>query len=147
MCSVCISKDGEELASKELNDGYSHAENLNTFILEILEDAKLTLGEIDEIAVSKGPGSYTGLRIGVSTAKGICFALDKPLIAVNTLKAMALGVSELATADDKSYICPMLDARRMEVYAGFYTKELVVVREVSADIVDDQIYLDLLNIS
>ena len=69
MCSVCISKDGEELASKELNDGYSHAENLNTFILEILEDATLTLSEIDGIAVSKGPGSYTGLRIGVSTAK------------------------------------------------------------------------------
>ncbi|MCH7535203.1 MAG: tRNA (adenosine(37)-N6)-threonylcarbamoyltransferase complex dimerization subunit type 1 TsaB, partial [Bacteroidetes bacterium] len=91
MCSVCIAKDGEVVEFKELNDGYSHAENLNLFIQEIMRKSKIKFNDLDAVAVSKGPGSYTGLRIGVSTAKGICFASDKPLIAVSTLQSMAQG--------------------------------------------------------
>src|SRR5690606_40960171 len=89
-CSVGISRNGEVVALKQQNDAnYSHAENLHLFIIEVLKEAGYTPGELEAIAVSKGPGSYTGLRIGVSTVKGMCFALDKPLIAIDTLEILA----------------------------------------------------------
>src|SRR5476649_863689 len=89
VCSVSLAKDGELLALKEINGDYSHAENLTLFIEDVLKQADCKINDVDAIAVSKGPGSYTGLRIGVSTAKGLCYALDKPLIAINTLEHMA----------------------------------------------------------
>jgi tRNA threonylcarbamoyladenosine biosynthesis protein TsaB len=93
MCSVAITKDGVLLSIREQSGDYSHSEKLNQFIAEVCEEAKVKLEELDAVAVSKGPGSYTGLRIGVSAAKGLCYGLDKPLIAVDTLKAMVVGVT------------------------------------------------------
>ncbi len=144
MCSVSISIDGEVVKFKELNDGYSHAENLNLFIQEICEKANLTLAELDAVAISKGPGSYTGLRIGVSTVKGICFALDLPLISISTLEAMASDAIEMKLCNDNDFLCPMLDARRMEVYAAIYDQNLNVIKEISADIIDDESYQNVL---
>jgi tRNA threonylcarbamoyladenosine biosynthesis protein TsaB len=110
-CSVSLAKNGEVIAIKELNNGnYSHAEVLHPFIVDILKETNLNSTEIDAVAVSKGPGSYTGLRIGVSAAKGLCFAFNKPLISIKTLASLANAISV-----DDGIIIPMLDARRMEV--------------------------------
>lgn len=116
-CSIALGIDGEVLALKEdYNTNYSHAERLHLYIKDILDENKLSPEELDAFAVSKGPGSYTGLRIGVSAAKGLCFGLDRPLISVPTLQALALKVD----AEAGGVVVPMLDARRMEVYtAGF----------------------------
>src|ERR1035437_1587087 len=121
VCSVSLGKDGKLLALKEQNGDYSHAENLTLFIEDVLKQANVKVTELDAIAVSKGPGSYTGLRIGVSTAKGLCYSLDKPLTAIETLKHMSLSVSEIINSQSlihNSLFCPMIDARRMEVYCA-----------------------------
>ena len=119
-CSVSIAKDGKVVALKEHDTpNYSHSEQLHVFIREVLQEASIALVDLDAIAVSKGPGSYTGLRIGVSAAKGLCFTLDIPLIAVSTLRS----------------IVPVLDARRMEVYSQVFDKTLLEVRETKAEIV------------
>lgn len=136
-CSVSLAKNGQLLAIKELNDGnYSHAEKLHVFIKEVLAEANVSNQEIDAVAVSKGPGSYTGLRIGVSTAKGLCFALDKPLIAIETLQSLATAISV-----ESGCIVPMLDARRMEVYAAVYNKNQEQVRNIQAEIIDENSFL------
>lgn len=116
-CSIALGVDGEVLALKEdYNNNYSHAERLHLYIKDILDENKFSPEELDAFAVSKGPGSYTGLRIGVSAAKGLSFGLDRPLISVPTLQALALQVD----AEAGGVVVPMLDARRMEVYtAGF----------------------------
>ena len=132
-CSVSLSNEGETLVLKEDNNAnYSHAESLHVFIDDVIKSAKLTSKDIDAIAVSKGPGSYTGLRIGVSAAKGLCFSLDIPLISVSTLNALAHQV----TIDD-GLIVPMLDARRLEVYSAIYNASYKEIREVEAQILDD----------
>lgn len=132
-CSVSISKNGETVAVKEFNDGnYSHAEVLHSFILDVVESANIGLKDIDAVAVSKGPGSYTGLRIGVSAAKGLCFSLDKPLIAIDTLTSLAHAVSV-----ENGVILPMLDARRMEVYAAVFNHNYHQIREIKAEIIDE----------
>ena len=119
-CSVALTLNDKIIACREeVNEKYSHAEKLNTFISNVFQGQKLDLQNIDAIAVSKGPGSYTGLRIGVSTAKGLCYSLDKPLISISTLRAMAYGIAQKETAD---LYCPMIDARRMEVYNAFMTR-------------------------
>lgn len=130
-CSVCVAKDGKLLALKE-NDtpNYSHAEQLHIFIAQCMEEANVSLTDLDAVAVSKGPGSYTGLRIGVSAAKGLCFALDIPLISVPTLKSMAMQVS-----GKYERIIPVLDARRMEVYSAVFDAELKVIRATEAEII------------
>ena len=139
-CSVSVAKNGEILALKELNNGnYSHAEVLHPFIVDVLEEANSTSQEIDAVAVSKGPGSYTGLRIGVSAAKGLCFAFDKPLISIETLKSLAHSVSI-----DNGVIIPMLDARRMEVYAAVFNADYDSVREIKAEIIDETSFLEYL---
>ena len=139
-CSVSLSKDGETLVLKEDNSlGYSHAETLHLFIDEVFKIAKLKPIEIDAVAVSKGPGSYTGLRIGVSSAKGLCFALNKPLVAISTLESLAEQVSF-----KDGYIIPMLDARRMEVYSAVYNSNLKLVREIQAEILTEESYSKLL---
>ena len=129
-CSVALSVDGNVIALKEDNSKeYSHAEQLHVYIEDVLLKANIDKSELDAIAVSKGPGSYTGLRIGVSTAKGLCYALDIPLISIATLESLALQVNR-----EKSYIVPMLDARRMEVYAAVFSSEKIEIRETKAEI-------------
>lgn len=141
ICSVAIS-DGEQLlASKEEGGEYSHAEKLNGFIDEVVKKAGIELNQLAAIAVSKGPGSYTGLRIGVSTAKGLCYALNKPLISVDTLQAMALKMSNVQS----DLYCPMLDARRMEVYTALYNQQNEQVKPIEAKIVDETSFNEELN--
>jgi len=130
-CSVSLAKNGETIALKELNSGgYSHAEKLHEFINEVIKEAGVKLSAINAVAVSKGPGSYTGLRIGVSAAKGLCFALDIPLISVNTLQALALSLSI-----SEGVVIPLLDARRMEVYSSVFSPNNESLREVKAEII------------
>lgn len=135
VCSITVSKNNILLSLKETNLGYSHSSVITLYIQEAMKEIGMQLSEIDAIAVSKGPGSYTGLRIGVSTAKGLCYALDKPLIAINTLQALAWGMSNLINKADYLY-CPMIDARRMEVYAAIFNQNNDTIKETSAEIID-----------
>ncbi len=140
-CSVSISEEGKTIALKELNDGnYSHAEKLHELIKQIVLEAKIELSHLNAIAVSKGPGSYTGLRIGVSAAKGLCFALDIPLISVNTLQSLALSVSI-----EEGYKIPLLDARRMEVYSQVFSNKTQKIRDVYAEIITRDSFSEYLN--
>ena len=140
-CSVSIAEEGKLLALKELNDGnYSHGEQLHMFIKEVIEEAKRELNELDAIAVSKGPGSYTGLRIGVSTAKGLSYSLDKPLISISTLASLA----NLVSVDENVVIVPLLDARRMEVYSAVFDKNHNQVREIRAEIINEDSFSEYL---
>ena len=140
-CSVALAKDGKTISILEENDkNYSHSERLHVYIEEVLAKANISLKELDAIAVSKGPGSYTGLRIGVSAAKGLCFSLDIPLISVFTLEALANQVNI-----PKGFIIPMLDARRMEVYSSIYNHKYELVRGTEAQILDHNSFKDLLN--
>ena len=130
-CSVSVAKNGQTIACKEVAEaGYSHAEKLHVFIEALLAENKLAFADLSAIAVSQGPGSYTGLRIGVSAAKGLCFALDIPLIAIDTLESLA----RKATIAD-GLIIPMLDARRMEVYSAVFDSNYQKIREVQAEII------------
>jgi tRNA threonylcarbamoyladenosine biosynthesis protein TsaB len=148
VCSISLAKDGLLLALKEQHGDYSHSENLTVFIEHVVQEAGYKLSDVDAIAVSKGPGSYTGLRIGVSTAKGLCYSLNKPLLAINTLQYLALSVSKnLAPkiSDTNSLFCPMLDARRMEVYCALYDNNNKCVMPVSALIIDENSFQDITN--
>ncbi len=139
-CSVALSKDGVQLALKEdKSNNYSHAEKLHVFIDEILKENNFAVTDLDAIAVSKGPGSYTGLRIGVSTAKGLCFSLDIPLISIATLASLAAQVKQ-----EKGYIIPMLDARRMEVYSAVFDQNLKNIRETKAEVLDENSFIEFL---
>ncbi|HUH26901.1 tRNA (adenosine(37)-N6)-threonylcarbamoyltransferase complex dimerization subunit type 1 TsaB [Gelidibacter sp.] len=141
-CSVSLSKEGEILVLKEdYNSNFSHAESLHLFIDTVFKEANLKPHEVDAIAVSKGPGSYTGLRIGVSAAKGLCFSLDKPLISVDTLAALSQQVDV-----DSGCIVPMLDARRLEVYAAVYDKDHKQMRTIEAQILNADSFKDFLDI-
>lgn len=132
-CSVSVAKNGEVLALKEIAEqGYSHAEKLHVFIQEVVAQANITLQDLQAIAVGKGPGSYTGLRIGVSTAKGLSYALEIPLIAIDTLLVLAKQVSI-----ENGLIVPMLDARRMEVYNAVYTPQFELLRPVQAEVITE----------
>ena len=142
-CSVALFNGNKIIALKEQNsDGYTHAEQLTLFIDQVVKSASGTLKEIKAIAISKGPGSYTGLRIGTSTAKGLCYALDIPLISISTLKAMAFTMTKSHVAD---IYCPMIDARRMEVFSAVYNVKNNEIRGVQADVVDEQTYTNFLN--
>ena len=132
-CSVSISDKGNLLAISEINEGkFSHAEKLHTFIPDVIKEAGLKMKDLDAIGISKGPGSYTGLRIGVSAAKGLCYALDKPLISIPTLDSMARQVS----LEKGDLVVPMLDARRMEVYSAVFDHQYRQIRETKAEILD-----------
>jgi len=134
-CSVALAIGGETIALKEETSRNIHAGSLTLFIADVMKQASLRYQDLDAVAVSKGPGSYTGLRIGVSTVKGLCFALDKPLIAIDTLKMMANGFL-LENPDETGLICPMIDARRMEVFTALYNRKLEAVEPVTAKIID-----------
>ena len=142
-CSVSINCNGILINCKEIvSSGFSHSEKLLPFISQIIEKSKINMSDLAAVAVSMGPGSFTGLRIGVSTAKGICYALGIPLIAVSTLQAMAFGMTKKLKSD---LYCPMIDARRMEVYSAFYDLENNLVRKIQADIINESSYLNFLN--
>ncbi len=145
VCSVALSENGSCIFSKSNADGMNHAALLSVFIEEGLSVLESQNKKPDAIAVSSGPGSYTGLRIGVSTAKGLCYGFDIPLIAISTLEVIALQVLKSDKINKNALFCPMIDARRMEVYAAFYNSECEIKREISADIITPDSYLDLLN--
>ncbi len=140
-CSVSISKNGKLIALKELCEAhFSHAEKLHNFIKDTLLESKLDFNNLSAIAVSKGPGSYTGLRIGVSSAKGLCFALDIPLISILTLESLANAVSV-----EEGFIIPLLDARRMEVYTAVFDKDKKELKETYNYVLDENSFIDYLN--
>lgn len=146
VCSVALAKDGELLSSKESNEKeYSHSENLSSYIDEVIRAAQLDYNQLDAVSISSGPGSYTGLRIGTSTAKGLCFAMDIPLISVSTLQAMALQVINQHKHEESALFCPMIDARRMEVYAALFDSQNQEVRKIKAEIIDETSYLEYLS--
>lgn len=138
-CSVAIAKNGETILCKEIaEEGYSHAEKLHVFIEEVIAEAGISVQDLTAVAVSQGPGSYTGLRIGVSAAKGLCYALNVPLIAVDTLLTLA---SQAQVTEGK--IIPMLDARRMEVYSEIFNAKLEVERAIQAEVIDENSFRDI----
>lgn len=144
VCSVALSANGEVLFEKASFEGPSHAALLGVFVEEALSVLKERGGKPDAVAVSSGPGSYTGLRIGVSVAKGLCFGFGIPLIGIHTLDIMAAtAIKQNRTATDCLY-CAMLDARRMEVYAAIYDASLMLIRETTADIVEAETYASYL---
>lgn len=134
VCSVCLSQGTVVVASRETSTPQSHAAILAPFVQEVLQEAGIQAAELDAVVISKGPGSYTGLRIGVSTAKGICYALDKPLVSVSTPRAMAYGAIQAHPGYYR--YCPMIDARRMEVYLAFYDNELNIDGGIEAKIIE-----------
>lgn len=145
VCSVAVSEDGQNVFKKEDLKGPSHAVSLGVFVDEALSFADSHAMPLDAVAVSCGPGSYTGLRIGVSMAKGVCYGRNIPLIGLPTPKVLCVPVllyhDELP---DDALLCPMIDARRMEVYAAVYDRVLRPVRDIAADIVDENSYLEFL---
>lgn len=135
-CSVSIAKKGNLIASKEVAEaGFTHAEKLHVFIESLLLENNITFSELSAVAVSKGPGSYTGLRIGVSAAKGLCYALDIPLIAIPTLAILA---SQIVV--ENGVVIPMIDARRMEVYSAVFDSSGTQIRDVKAEILTESIF-------
>ena len=141
VCSVVLAKDGEILFEKESAEGLNHSELLTVFIQDLFKENNIEMSILDAVSVSKGPGSYTGLRIGVSVAKGLCYALDIPLISVGTLDAMGFYVSQnfnpATSSSDKMLFCPMIDARRMEVYTALYNSNGENIQPVSAEIIEE----------
>ena len=137
-CSVALALEGKTIVCREISEaGYSHAEKLHVFIEEVLQEAAVTFQDLKAIAVSQGPGSYTGLRIGVSAAKGLCFALGIPLIAVDTLQSLASQVTQT-----DGLIVPMLDARRMEVYSAVFNSKHENIRGIEAEIITTESFAD-----
>jgi tRNA threonylcarbamoyladenosine biosynthesis protein TsaB len=144
-CSVSLSKDSQIISSREhLSAGFSHAEKLHPFIDEVMKEAGVKFTDLDAVAVSKGPGSYTGLRIGVSAAKGLCYANDLPLIAIPTLEIMANSQKSF-----DGLLVPMLDARRMEVYSSVFNNSLKdslqEIRSTKAEVIDENSFADILS--
>lgn len=140
VCSVAMSEHGSVLFEKTSFDGPSHASLLGLFVEEAVKESKLSGVKIDAVAVSSGPGSYTGLRIGVSMAKGLCFGWNVPLLSVPTLEILAFRAIETVSDSSDSLFCAMLDARRMEVYAAIYDKSMRKVRDTEAEIITEKAY-------
>ena len=145
VCSVAVSEDSQVIFHQEDHSGPNHAERLGTMVDEALSFTDNHAIPFDAVAVSCGPGSYTGLRIGVSMAKGICYGRNLKLIAVPTLELLCVPVLLRELPEEDALLCPMLDARRMEVYAGIYTRGLKPVREIGADIVTAETYREFLD--
>ena len=137
VCSAAIGRAGKLISLRETNAGYTHSENLTLFIDQVCKESGVDLQSLDAIAVSRGPGSYTGLRIGASTAKGLCYALQKPLIAIDTLKILASCFLQEQKIKADDVLVPMIDARRMEVYSAAYDGELNELSAAQSVIVDE----------
>ncbi|MCK3686206.1 tRNA (adenosine(37)-N6)-threonylcarbamoyltransferase complex dimerization subunit type 1 TsaB [Maribellus sp. YY47] len=149
VCSVALTKDGETLFLKENTKGLNHSQLLTVYIEELFETAGFDKNELDAVAVSKGPGSYTGLRIGVSVAKGLCYGLNIPMIGVGSIEAMGHYVAEnvadyYVESNENLLFCPMIDARRMEVYTAIFDKSGEMIQSVTAEIIDDNSFASLL---
>jgi tRNA threonylcarbamoyladenosine biosynthesis protein TsaB len=150
VCSVSLAENGRLLYKKESIEGLNHSRVLTVFIEEIFKENNIKPETIDSVAVSKGPGSYTGLRIGVSVAKGLCYGLNIPLISINSLEILGLFAArnlagyELPNDGIPSLFCPMIDARRMEVYTALYNLRGDELRPVSAEIIDENFLAELL---
>ncbi len=149
ICSVGIAQDGQMISLRESSEGRDHASRVGLFVNELLEQLELEPSDLDAVAVGMGPGSYTGLRIGVSFAKGLCYALGKPLIAIESLAMLTqLARESLETQASEvedwqsGYLCPMIDARRMEVYTQVYSSEGAAVNELSAMIIDESSFAE-----
>jgi tRNA threonylcarbamoyladenosine biosynthesis protein TsaB len=141
-CSVALAQDGDLMIQKELlSEEFSHSEQLHPFIEEVLKESGLKSSSLSAIAISKGPGSYTGLRIGVAAAKGLCFALDLPLIALNTLEIMVQPYE----VSPYSFIIPMLDARRMEVYTAIFDETKKWIQETMAEVLTENTFTSIVN--
>ena len=140
ICSVAVSEDGQVIFDQEDHSGPNHAERLGTMVDEALSFTDNHAIPFDAVAVSCGPGSYTGLRIGVSMAKGICYGRNLKLIAVPTLELLCVPILLREIPEENALLCPMLDARRMEVYAGIYDRGLKPIRSIQADIVNGDTY-------
>jgi len=152
ICSVALSSEQHLIDIRETGQEKSHASLLAVFIDDILKKNNLKPAHLDAVSVSKGPGSYTGLRIGVSTAKGITYGADIPLISVNTLQALSFGAIShpknpftISSDKEKVWYCPMIDARRMEVFSAFYNDKNEIKRPVSANIIDTNSFSDILS--
>ncbi|QIA06622.1 tRNA (adenosine(37)-N6)-threonylcarbamoyltransferase complex dimerization subunit type 1 TsaB [Draconibacterium halophilum] len=151
VCSVSLAENGKTLAQKESTEGLNHSKLLTVFIEDLFSENKFDINKIDAVAVSKGPGSYTGLRIGVSVAKGLCYGLGKPLIGIGSIEAMGNyvveNVGEFYKAKDGEELlfCPMIDARRMEVYTALFDETGKAVSNVTAEIIDENAFADHLN--
>lgn len=143
VCSVALAEGNKVIALKENNEGLNHSVLLGTYIDEILKENHTEARSLEAVAISMGPGSYTGLRIGVSMAKGLCYGAGLPLIAVPTLQALALSVS--ARIQEDAYYCPMLDARRMEVYTAFFDKDNRTITDTKAEIIDADSFAEILS--
>ena len=150
VCSVALVENGKVIALRESLDGQNHAEKITIFIDEVMKEANVSYRDLDAVATSMGPGSYTGLRIGVSTAKGLCYAMEKPLIAIDTLAAMAYGFKDYKTTRLQDYklestdiLCPMIDARRMEVYSAFFNEKLERISETNAIVIDENSFMEM----
>lgn len=140
VCSVVLSKNGAEIAKVESkDDAYAHGEKLTLFIQQALEEANVQIKNLSGVSVSSGPGSYTGLRIGTSTAKGICYGLNLPLLSLSSLESLG---NEARKKYPNRHVCPMLDARRMEVYAAIYNPDGTVLKPITADILDEKSYAE-----
>lgn len=149
VCSVCLSENGKVVAKKELFEANSHATHLTVFIQQLFDELlDYDIQNIDAVAVSCGPGSYTGLRIGVSVAKGICYALNKPLIAISSLEALVYSAFDHSKIKDvvgqDTLFCPMIDARRMEVYTTIFNQSKSMIKDITAEIIDENSFKDLL---
>lgn len=145
VCSVAISLNNSIITIKEINGGYSHAENLHLLISQVLAETNLNVKQINAISISKGPGSYTGLRIGYATAKGLCYALNIPLIAIGTLQALSfLAKHKNNSVIENTVFCPLIDARRMEVYCALYNDNFIEIEPAKALIIDEKQITELI---
>lgn len=144
VCSVAVSCNGAVIFDISNNEGLNHAAMLSPFVQQALEKIKELNLKPDAVAVSGGPGSYTGLRIGVSTAKGLCFGFGIPLIAVDTLRIICEDALTKFAIEKDAVLCPMIDARRMEVYTALYNSDLEEIKQVSAEIINEDSFLDIL---
>ena len=145
VCSVALNDGCCTIALRETEGQNAHSEKITNFIREVMETANINYRQLDALAVSQGPGSYTGLRIGVSTAKGICYAADLPLMAIDTLEAMAYGMKEKLGSQiaENDLLIPMIDARRMEVYAAVFDANLNKIEDTAALVIDENSFADL----
>lgn len=143
VCSIALSEENSCLFSKVNKEGLNHAILLSKYVQEALQVLKAKNKKLSAVAVSSGPGSYTGLRIGVATAKGLCYGLNIPLISINTLEILTIPVLRIIK-EENALFCPMIDARRMEVYTAFYNAHLEIIRPISSDIINNDSYKKIL---